>query len=191
MPCFLEVGGRCRSESLIQIEQGVRSCDVEASNCIARLSAGLAARLQPCTESRHLLELLRKRQMGCIKIGAVRKCWIRVPHQLLTRRLIDLLRRHPRSKRLPKGVKVDEAPPWNLVGNLRVCEVGAHYLHTRNGSEDERLRLAGVGWCGFEQGRLSLPRFRGHQIWRGCSPGGLHGQDAQDIEEAATPLVHP
>lgn len=35
------------------------------------------------------------------------------------------------------------------------------------------------------QGILSLPRFRGHQVWRGCSPGGLHGQDSQDIEEAA------
>jgi hypothetical protein len=42
-----------------------------------------------------------------------------------------------------------------------------------------------------EAAALSLPRFRGHQIWRGCSPEGLHGQDAQDNEEAATPLVHP
>jgi hypothetical protein len=25
---------------------------------------------------------------------------------------------------------------------------------------------------------LSLPRFRGHQVWRGCSPGGLHGIEA-------------
>jgi hypothetical protein len=38
---------------------------------------------------------------------------------------------------------------------------------------------------------VRLPRFRGHQDWRGCSPGGLHGQDTQDIEEAAARSFTP
>ncbi len=37
---------------------------------------------------------------------------------------------------------------------------------------------------------LSLPRFRGHPNWRGCSPGVLHGQATQDRQAAAAPDIY-
>ena len=79
-----------------------------------------------------------------------------------------------------RGGAIDAVDPWGLQAGSLFAPPHGNQIYPK----DPPRPALPDRW-------VSLPRFRGHQIWRGCSPGGLHGQDAQDIEEAATPLVHP